>query len=233
MSRKSSRSSPPASRRPLVPPKPSLSLKLLASAIALSPCLFQHTAQELLYPLFSTAPTHALETTVPFYSLILATFVIQEVSFKAKPGWRSCWLVTGVWKILSEGLIRWYGEKLLELGLMKGVLAGRLLLEAIPLLAMANWIWGQFECKEVSSVFAPQYGEISLKREESAENGFSFESVHSSRFSLPTLRAYPKLRNLFIRFNSELLCREFLKWSSFFLDADKIILNSFKCKVSS
>lgn len=162
MVKKVNRSSPSASRRPLVPLKPSLSLKLLASAIALSPCLFQHSAQELLYPLFSTAPTYSLETTIPFYSLIFATFLIQKVSIKVKPSWRSCWILIGIWKILSEGLIRWYGEKMLGFGLTKGVLVGRLLLEAIPLLAMANWFGGQFECKEVSSILALSCCEMSL-----------------------------------------------------------------------
>jgi len=162
MVRKVNKSSPPASRRPLVPLKPSLSLKLLAAAIALSPCLFQHSAHELLYPLFSTAPTHSLETTIPFYSLIFATFVIQKVSFKVKPSWRTCWMVSGIWKILSEGLIRWYGERLLGFGLTKGVLVGRLLLEAIPLLSMANWVWGHLECKEVSLMLALSCCEVLL-----------------------------------------------------------------------
>lgn len=149
MSRQPKRSSPPASRRPPTSNKPSLSLRLLASAIAISPFLFEHTATELLYPLFSSAPAHSLETTIPFYSLLVVAFISQRALLKVESSWRTHWLIIGVWKILSEGIVRYTGQKLLNLGLEKGVLAGRLLLEAIPLLATANWLWDQFSCKEV------------------------------------------------------------------------------------
>jgi hypothetical protein len=150
MARKAKQSSPPASRRASTPPKASLSLKLLASVIAISPFLFDHSAVELLYPLFSAAPTNSLETAVPFYSTLLVIFLAQRALLKRSWSWRTQWVMLGTWKIASEGLIRVTGGKLLELGLTRGVIVGRLLLEGVPLLALANWSRNQYRCREVS-----------------------------------------------------------------------------------
>jgi len=149
MARFPRRSSPPTARRPASPPKPSLSLKLLACAISISPLLFEHSATELLHPLFSSAPTHSLATNVPFYSTLAVIFLAQRAFTSSRWIWRVYWLIIGIWKIVSEGLIRSNGERLLSLGLDKGVLAGRLMLEAIPLLATAKWILDQRSCRDV------------------------------------------------------------------------------------
>ncbi|GAA5978870.1 hypothetical protein JCM5350_004852 [Sporobolomyces pararoseus] len=148
MPRQIKRSSPPASRRPAPSHRPSLSLKLLACAISISPFLFDRSSTELLYPLFSAAPTRSPVTTLTLYSTLTALFLIQRVFVKRTWSWRTYWLVIGLCKILSEGLVRWFAEKLLDLGLEKGVLVGRIFLEGIPQLAMSSWVWSSMECKE-------------------------------------------------------------------------------------
>ncbi|GAA5948651.1 hypothetical protein JCM3765_004958 [Sporobolomyces pararoseus] len=149
MPRQIKRSSPPASRRPVTSPKkPSLSLKLLACAISISPFLFARSATELLYPLFSAAPTHSLATSLTLYSTLIGLFLVQRVLIKRTWSWRTYWLVIGMWKILSEGLVRWFGENLLNLGLEKGVFVGRFLLEGVPQLALSNWVKDSIDCKE-------------------------------------------------------------------------------------
>lgn len=154
MPRQIKRSSPPASRRPATSHKPSLSLRLVACAISISPFLFDLSATELLYPLFSAAPTHSPVTTLTLYASLTALFLIQRVFVKRSWNWRTYWLVIGIWKILSEGLVRWYGQTLLSLGLEKGVLVGRIFLEGVPQLAMSSWVWNSMECKEVSGKYS-------------------------------------------------------------------------------
>jgi hypothetical protein len=154
MARFPRRTSPPTARRPASPPKPSLSLKLLACAISISPFLFDHSATELLHPLFSSAPTHSLATNVSFYSTLAVIFLAQKAFTTSSWSGRTYWLIIGIWKIVSEGLIKSNGDRLLSLGLDKGVLAGRLMLEAIPLLATANWIWDQQSCRDVRQTSA-------------------------------------------------------------------------------
>ncbi|GAA5876242.1 hypothetical protein JCM16303_007067 [Sporobolomyces ruberrimus] len=147
-SRSAKQASPPTPRRPSSPAKPSLSLRLLASAVSISPFLFDYTATELLHPLFSSSRTRALEATVPLYASLIAIFLAQRTFVNRSPSWRTCWFILGISRILSEGVIRWYGEKLLGFGLEKGVLIGRFLLEGIPFFAIANWTWDQFRSKD-------------------------------------------------------------------------------------
>ncbi|GAA6006017.1 hypothetical protein JCM11491_004091 [Sporobolomyces phaffii] len=156
MPRQPKQPSPPTARRPAPRPKPSLSLKLVASCIALAPFLFDRSATELLYPLFSAAPTRSAAAALPLYSTLVAIFLVQRALVKRRSSWRTQWMILGVYKVLTEGLVRLSGGRLLALGLDTGVVAGRFLLEAIPLLTTANWCCDQLDCKERAN-FVPAW----------------------------------------------------------------------------
>ncbi|GAA5929139.1 uncharacterized protein JCM15063_004063 [Sporobolomyces koalae] len=148
--------SPTVASRQATSSRPTLSLKLLACGVACTPFLFEGTVTELLHPLFSSAPTHSRETTLPLYATLFGVLLVQRSVLQPRTSWRTYWFIVGGWKILSRGLVRWFGEKLLTLGLERGVLSGRFLLEAVPFLALANWTWEQFDSKERAE-FLPKF----------------------------------------------------------------------------
>ncbi|KAL7342589.1 hypothetical protein BJY59DRAFT_526614 [Rhodotorula toruloides] len=131
---------------------PSLPLCLVAALVSLLPFLFSATATDLLHPRFSSAPVHATQPTAVVYGTLAALFLAQRCLRKQESrrlGWRSCWFGIGVWKVVSEALVRLGGEWLQGLGLNRGILAGRFLLEGVPTLLLWSWLWDSFDCKEV------------------------------------------------------------------------------------
>ncbi|GAA5885891.1 hypothetical protein JCM5296_000178 [Sporobolomyces johnsonii] len=157
MARKRTSASPSVARRSSTPPKPSAFLQLLSAVVSLLPFLFSGTEVQLLHPLFSSAPTHALTAWLPVYVVLAGVFaILLHCRDSRRPGWRVYWFAIGVWKILAEGIVRWGGEMLLGLGLTSGLLVGRLLLEAVPTLALWSWLWDEVACKE-KALFLPSW----------------------------------------------------------------------------
>ncbi|GAA6002921.1 hypothetical protein JCM10207_001898 [Rhodosporidiobolus poonsookiae] len=146
--------SPPSARRTERPWTPSLPLRLVAHLLSILPFLFPRTPSELLHPLFSSSPSNAPRVVWTVRGTVAAVFLAHRFASSGKQqrrqSWRLAWIVLGVWKVVSEAIVRLAGEKLLGLGLARGVLVGRLLLEAVPLLAFAGWVVSSFECKERS-----------------------------------------------------------------------------------
>ncbi|GAA6032581.1 hypothetical protein JCM8097_004826 [Rhodosporidiobolus ruineniae] len=129
------------------PPKPPRSLALYTYLYALFsflPFFGRHLAPQLLFPLFSSQPTTTREASAVVYASLAAVFLLHHlfVGRKSgrKAGWRTLWLVVAVWRIASEGVVRFAGERLMRLGLTKGVVVGRLLLEAVPTLSTWQWV---------------------------------------------------------------------------------------------
>ncbi|GAA5928483.1 hypothetical protein JCM1841_003671 [Sporobolomyces salmonicolor] len=157
MARKRTSASPSVARRPSTPPESSAVLQLRMAVVSLLPFLFPAIETDLLHPLFSSAPTHALAAWLPLFVVLAVVFaVLLRGRDNRCPGWRVYWFAMGVWKILSEGIVRWGGEMLLGLGLTKGLLVGRLLLEAVPTLALWSWLWDELSCPE-KALFPPSW----------------------------------------------------------------------------
>ncbi|GAA6058915.1 hypothetical protein JCM10212_002867 [Sporobolomyces blumeae] len=148
--------SPPVSRQSPVSSKPSRRVRLVACTVALLPLLFPSQAISNLYPLFSSSLAQSTEATVHFYAILAVVFVGQRLLVSRGSNWRLAWLIIGTWKIATEGIVRYGSERFLRLGLDRGVLVGRLLVEGVPQLALANWLVDQFECKE-RRLFLPSY----------------------------------------------------------------------------
>ncbi|BGP32808.1 hypothetical protein JCM10296v2_004592 [Rhodotorula toruloides] len=130
---------------------PSLPFRLLAALVSVLPFLLSTTATDLLHPLFSSPLVHATQPTAIVYGTLAALFLTQRClrgQERRRLGWRACWYGLGVWKVLSEALVRLGGERLQGLGLSRGVLAGRFLLEGVPTLLLWSWLWDNFDCKE-------------------------------------------------------------------------------------
>ncbi|GAA5973491.1 hypothetical protein JCM21900_001812 [Sporobolomyces salmonicolor] len=157
MARKRTSASPSVARRPSTPPESSAVLQLRMAVVSLLPFLFPGIETDLLHPLFSSASTHALAAWLPLFVVLAVVFaVLLRATDHRRPGWRLYWFAMGVWKILSEGLVRWGGAMLLGLGLTKGLLVGRLLLEAVPTLALWSWLWDELSCPE-KALFPPSW----------------------------------------------------------------------------
>ncbi|GAA5836603.1 hypothetical protein JCM11251_002674 [Rhodosporidiobolus azoricus] len=153
--------SSPRTRAPPPPSHPSIQLRLIAGLISTLPFLFLSTPTRLLFPLFSSAPaTAATEATYPLYLTLGVTFLASHLFFrrreKAAWTWRVWWVSIGGWKIVSEALVRLGGEGLLGIGLERGVLVGRALLEAVPVWSLCSWVWSSLTCKE-RSAFLPRW----------------------------------------------------------------------------
>ncbi|GAA5891718.1 hypothetical protein JCM6882_006180 [Rhodosporidiobolus microsporus] len=152
--------SPPRTRAPPVS-RPSFPLRLVAAVGSTLPFFFPSTATQLLFPLFSSAPTTAgVEATYPLYLALGAVFLASRffVRREGKAGWswRTWWAILGAWKIVGEGVIRLGGEALLGMGLTRGVLVGRALVEAVPAVALWSWLWASWTCKE-RKAFLPRW----------------------------------------------------------------------------
>ncbi|BGP00201.1 spermine synthase [Rhodotorula toruloides] len=136
---------------------PSLPLRLVAAFVSILPLLFPSAATDVLHPLFSSAPVHAAQPTAIVYGTLAALFLAQRClrgQGNRRLGWRACWFGVGAWKVLSEALVRLGGERLQGLGLSRGILAGRFLVEGVPTLLLWSWLWDSFDCKE-TIVFLP------------------------------------------------------------------------------
>ncbi|GJN91173.1 hypothetical protein Rhopal_004191-T1 [Rhodotorula paludigena] len=62
--------------------------------------------------------------------------------------WRVCWFAVGVWKIVTEGIVRERGEWLIQLAPSIGILVGRLLVDGVPTLFTWIWLRNSLSCKE-------------------------------------------------------------------------------------
>ncbi|GAA5977940.1 hypothetical protein JCM11641_004339 [Rhodosporidiobolus odoratus] len=157
-------SSPTGVRRPLPPAEPTLPPIILSHLTSLLPFLFAGIPTELLFPLFSSAPVASPQATWTLQAVVAVAFVASRFLLSARKGnpsgsrlgWRTLWVVIGAWKIVSEGLIRVGSKKLLGLGLMPGVICGRVLIEAVPTLALWAWIWESWSSKE-RKAFLPRW----------------------------------------------------------------------------
>lgn len=124
--------------------------RTLAMLAAMLPLVHAQTAREMLYPLFSSAPTRALSAGVPATAIMLLLFVAISTRKAARSlSWRTLWLVIGAWKVLSDPLIVYLGGGLMRCGLGSGVVFGRILVDAVPNVATWTWILNSFNCKEV------------------------------------------------------------------------------------
>ena len=118
--------------------------------VATLPLWHAQIAREMLHPLFSSAPTRALSSSVPATAIMLLLLVAISTRKAARNlSWRTLWLIIGAWKILSDPLIANLGEILMRRGLGPGVVFGRILVDAIPNVATWIWILNSFYCKEV------------------------------------------------------------------------------------
>lgn len=152
MARPKRRTAPQASHAARHPP---LLLRLVAALVSTLPFVFAGQSVDLLNPLCSSAPVHATRTGAIVYGTLAALFLAQgclRERDSRRLGWRACWFGIGVWKVLSEAVVKLGGERLLGLGLSRGVLAGRFLLEGVPTFLLWSWLWNSFECKEVRTV---------------------------------------------------------------------------------
>lgn len=124
---------------------------LLAATL---PLWHARTPQEMLHPLFSSAPTQAAHTKVTSYAIMLVLFagLAQRDAIRTL-SWRSLWLVIGVWKVLSNLFVQAFGEELMSLGTGTGVVAGQLLLTAVPNVGTWIWILNSVACTEVRRHF--------------------------------------------------------------------------------
>ncbi|BGP40816.1 hypothetical protein JCM10449v2_004781 [Rhodotorula kratochvilovae] len=139
--------------RPPSPPSPSAPLRVVAAILATAPFWFNETSRDLLVPLYSSAPVHALEDNAPYYALLAVTFA--ALLFLRRPDrsavdWRVRWLAIGAYKVVTEGLLRWRDGWLLTRWdtPATGVWAGRLVLEFVPTLCLWLWLVDSWACKE-------------------------------------------------------------------------------------
>lgn len=124
--------------------------RIFVMLVATLPLWHAQIAREMLHPLFSSAPTRALSSSVPATAIMLLLLVAISTRKAARNlSWRTLWLIIGAWKILSDPLIANLGEILMRRGLGPGVVFGRILVDAIPNVATWIWILNSFYCKEV------------------------------------------------------------------------------------
>ncbi|GAA5844544.1 hypothetical protein JCM9279_006342 [Rhodotorula babjevae] len=146
---------PPPPRRP--PP----ALVLLAHLTSTLPLWFNSAATDLLAPLYSHQPTHALKPTLAFYAACTLAFAVLVLVRKRRPhvGWRAAWLVIGAYKVVTEGLLRWNGGKLVTRpgSLDEGVVAARIALELVPTVATWAWLVESASCVERKAFLSPAF----------------------------------------------------------------------------
>lgn len=127
--------------------------RILVMLAASLPIWHTQTAREMLYPLFSSAPTRALSASVPATAIMLLLLVAISTRKTARSlSWRTLWLIIGAWKTLSDPLIVKFGGNLMQRGLGPGVVFGRILVDAVPNVATWIWILNSFHCKEVRRI---------------------------------------------------------------------------------
>lgn len=143
--------------------------RILVMLAATLPLWHAQTAREMLYPLFSSAPTRALSASVPATAIMLLFLVAISTRKAARSlSWRTLWLVFGAWKVLTDPLIVNLGEVLMRRGLGPGVVFGRILVDAVPNVATWIWVLNSFNCKEVRRkilFYRDHGGEATLTRD--------------------------------------------------------------------
>ncbi|GAA6048483.1 hypothetical protein JCM3770_003780 [Rhodotorula araucariae] len=147
--------------RATAPPSPSAPLRLVAALVATLPFWFNESARDLLVPLYSSAPVHALQANAVFYTLVSAAFAaLLCLRREGSPpiDWRVRWLAVGTYKVVTEGLLRWRDGWLFTrfTAPSTGVWAGRVVLEFIPTLCVWLWLNDSYTCKE-RSAFLPRF----------------------------------------------------------------------------
>ncbi|GAA5924080.1 hypothetical protein JCM3775_005590 [Rhodotorula graminis] len=165
----------PTARRPrpprAQPPRgPPLALVLVAHLASTLPLWFNSAATDLVVPLYSYQPTHALRPTLAFYAACALAFAALVAVRRTRPrlAWREAWLVIGAYKVVTEGLVRSRGGRLVtrEGSLDEGLVAARIALELVPTVATWAWLVGSSSCAErkifLSSSFLPLAYLVSL-----------------------------------------------------------------------
>ncbi|GAA5890679.1 hypothetical protein JCM8208_004959 [Rhodotorula glutinis] len=159
---------PPRAHPP--PSPPPQTLVLLAHLASTLPLWFNSAATDLVTPLYSHQPSHALRPTLAFYTACALGFLALAGARKGRPhvGWREAWFVMGAYKVVTEGVLRWGGGKLVTRAgsLDEGVVAARVALELVPTVATWAWLVGSSSCAErkvfLSSSFLPLAYLVSL-----------------------------------------------------------------------